>query len=30
MERTLSILDEARAEIGSDDPLPCDEAGRPN
>jgi hypothetical protein len=29
MERTLSILDEARADIGMDDPLPCDEAGRP-
>lgn len=30
MERTLMILDEARAEIGMTDPLPCDEAGRPN
>jgi hypothetical protein len=29
MERTLSILDDARADIGMDDRLPCDEAGRP-
>jgi hypothetical protein len=29
MERALSILDDARADIGMDDPLPCDEAGRP-
>jgi hypothetical protein len=29
MERTLAILDEARAAIGDDAPIPCDEDGRP-
>jgi hypothetical protein len=28
MERSLAIVDEARADLGIDDPLPCDEAGR--
>jgi hypothetical protein len=30
MERTLSILDEARADLGIDDALPCDGAGQPS
>ena len=29
MERTLAILDEARAAIGDDAPIPCDEEGSP-
>jgi hypothetical protein len=29
MQRSLAILDEARATLGIDDPLPCDETGDP-
>jgi hypothetical protein len=29
MERTLSIVDEAKADLGLDDPVPCDGSGRP-
>ena len=29
MQRTLAIIDEARATLGMDDPLPCDAAGHP-
>jgi hypothetical protein len=29
MERTLTLLDEARAAIGDDAPIPCDEEGNP-
>jgi hypothetical protein len=29
MERTLRILDEARAAVGDDGPVPCDERGEP-
>jgi hypothetical protein len=29
MERTLEILDDARAAIGDDAPIPCDEEGTP-
>ena len=29
MERTLAIVDEARAELDVDDAVPCDELGRP-
>jgi len=27
MERTLALLDDARAAIGDDAPIPCDEEG---
>ena len=30
MERTLEILDEARADLALDDVVPCDRAGRPS
>ena len=30
MQRSLSILDEARAALDIDDPLPCDASGQPS
>jgi hypothetical protein len=29
MERTIAVIDQARAELELDDPIPCDSAGRP-